>query len=166
MLSATWLCWLGSATLLAGCAARGETGATTARRQTAGLAKDGDLTVSTADTQVNRYAVLGRDAHRGDSTLSLVTTPGFGVDALLPLAENDLLMIVQLQGATLDPSDSASHGALSELRSAGRYEFISVASLDPATSKITVTVGCGGLKNDYEAAGHVQIIRVPQYRFR
>ena len=35
---------------------------------------------------------------------------------------------------------------------------------DPATSKITVTVGCGGLKNDHEAAGHVQILRVPQYR--
>ncbi len=165
VLSATWLCWLGSATLLAGCAPlAGETGATTARRQAAGLAKDGDLTVSMSDTQVNRYAVLGRDAHRGDSTLSLVTTPGLGVDALLPLAENDLLMIVQLQGATLDPSNAATYGAVSELRSAGRYEFISVASLDPATSKITVTVGCGGLKNDYEAAGHVQIIRVPQYR--
>jgi hypothetical protein len=165
VLSATWLCMLGSVTLLAGCApATPEAGSTTARRQAEGLAQDGDATISAPDTFVNRYAVLGQDAHRGDTTLNVVMTPGLGVDALLPLVPNDLLLIVQMQGADLDPQNAVRYGEVTDLRGAGRYEFISVISLDPAAGKIQVTPGCGGLKNDYQAAGHVQIIRVPQYR--
>lgn len=165
VLSATWLCMLGSVTLFAGCApATPDAGATTVRRQAEGLAQDGDVTVSAPDTQVNRYAVLGQDARRGDTTLNLVQTPGLGVDALLPLVANDLLLVVQQQGADLDPQNTVRYGEVTDLRSAGRYEFISVISLDPALGKIQVTSGCGGLKNDYQAAGHVQIIRVPQYR--
>jgi len=164
VLSATWLCCLGALPLLAGCQPISPAASTSDRRQAAGLGLDGDLTVAAPATLVNRYAVLGADARRGDTTLNLVTTPGKGVDALLPLAASDLLLIIQMQGAELDASNTVSYGAVTDLRSAGRYEFISVAALDPAAGKITVTAGCRGLKNDYQTAGHVQVIRVPQYR--
>ena len=131
--------------------------------QAEGLGKDGELTVSAAATVVNRYAVLATDARRGDTTLSLSKVLGQGVDALLPLAPDDLLLVVQLQGADLDTSNTASYGAITDLRSAGLYEFIGVSAVDPAANQLTVYSGCGGLKNSYQASGHVQVIRVPQY---
>jgi hypothetical protein len=165
VLSATWLCGLGSLTLLAGCQPLlQEAPGQAARRQAAGLGLDGDRTVTAPLTLVNRYAVLGADARRGDTSLTLVRTPGRGVDALLPLVASDLLLIHQAQGAELDAGNTPSYGAVTDLRSAGRYELISVESVDPAAGTIAVSAGCGGLKNDYQAAGHVQIVRVPQFR--
>lgn len=133
------------------------------RRQAAGVGKDGALTVSAADTRLNRYAVLGADANAGNTSLKLSGTPGLGVDALQPLEPGDLLLIIQMQGAALSAVNSASFGEVTDLGSAGLYEFIDVASVDAANSRVTVNSGCGGLKNSYQTSGHVQVIRVPQY---
>ena len=132
-------------------------------RQAEGLGKDGDMMVSAAGTIVNRYAVLAADARRGDTTLSLSALSGRGIDALLPLGPDDLLLIVQMQGADIDTGNSRSYGEVIDLRSAGLYEFIGVVAVDQASRQLTVYAGCGGLKNSYQAAGHVQVIRVPQY---
>lgn len=133
-------------------------------QQEEGTGKDGDKTISSPGTIVNRYAVLSAAAAPGDKTITLSATAGLGIDALLPLAPDDLLLIIQMQGADIDTSNSASYGSVIDLRSAGRYEFIGVTSIDAASQKITVYSGCGGLKNGYDPAGHVQVIRVPQYK--
>jgi hypothetical protein len=131
--------------------------------QAEGLGKDGDLVVSRVGTVVNRYAVLGADAKQGDTTLTLSGMGGIGLDALMPLAVDDLLLIIQMQGADIDTTNTPSYGSVIDLRSAGLYEFIGVTAVDTAAGKVSVYSGCGGLKNSYQAAGHVQVIRVPQY---
>lgn len=132
--------------------------------QAEGLGKDGDLTISAPSTIVNRYAVLATSARPGDKTITLSSTAGLGIDALLPLAVDDLLLIIQMQGADIDTSNTVNYGSVIDLRSSGRYEFIGVTSIDQAAGQISVYSGCGGLKNSYEASGHVQVIRVPQYK--
>lgn len=108
--------------------------------------------------------MLAAAAKPGDKTLTLSTVVGQGVDALMPLAPDDLLLIIQVQGADIDTSNSAAYGAVIDLLSAGRYEFIGVTSVDQASGTISVYSGCGGLKNSYDPSGHVQVIRVPQYK--
>lgn len=133
------------------------------RQQAEGVGKDGALTVADPDTKLNRYAVLGADANPGNTVLTLSTTAGLGVDALLPLAPGDLLLIIQIQGAELSPTNSPAFGDVIDLGSAGLYEFVEVATVDAANSRITINTGCSGLKNGYQTSGHVQVIRVPQY---
>ncbi len=135
----------------------------TALRQPVGAAKDGDLTVSDAKTVVNRYAELAADAPVGAVTLTLTASGGAGVDALLPLTAGDLLLVMQMQGADLDSTNTVSYGTVTDLRSAGLYEFVQVSAVDAAAGTVTINAGCGGLRNSYQAAGHAQVIRVPQY---
>lgn len=135
-----------------------------ALQQAEGTGKDGDQTITAASQIVNRYAVLAAAAKPGDKTITLSTVVGQGVDALMPLAPDDLLLIIQVQGADIDTSNSAAYGAVIDLLSAGRYEFIGVTSVDQASGTISVYSGCGGLKNSYDPSGHVQVIRVPQYK--
>ena len=135
-----------------------------ALHQAEGTGKDGDLTITMPAQIVNRYAVLSTAAKPGDKTITLSSVAGQGVDALLPLAADDLLLIIQMQGADIDTTNSAAYGSVIDLRSAGRYEFIGVTAVDQAAGTISVYSGCGGLKNSYDPTGHVQVIRVPQYK--
>jgi len=66
--------------------------------------KDGPLTVAASNTVLNKYAVLSADASAGATSID-VTNPG-GADGLDPatLTLNDLLLIIQMQGATMDTS--------------------------------------------------------------
>lgn len=136
---------------------------TGSRPQAEGLGKDGELVVSMPATVVNRYAVLAADLKPGATQITLSSVAGQGVDALLPLAPDDLILIMQAQGAQIDTTNTGSYGSVIDLRSAGLYELVNVVAADPATNKLTIYGGCGGLKNSYQAAGHVQIIRVPQF---
>lgn len=125
---------------------------------------DGAAVVSTADTVVNRYAVLGQDARRGDRSLILSAAAGRGVAALLPLNPGDMLLIAQAQGAdiTLD-RDVIGFGAVTDYGDAGRFELVTVKSVDDTAGRIEIYGNCGGLRNNYSVAGHVQVIRVPQF---
>src|SRR5687767_4713592 len=66
------------------------------------VGQDGPLTVSAANTVVNQYAQLTVSALAGTSILAvndvgLLDSPSFG-----PLAAGDLLLVIQMQGATID----------------------------------------------------------------
>ena len=76
--------------------------------QAEGLGKDGDVMISAAGTIVNRYAVLGADARLGDTTIKLSAIPKMDVSSLLPLVPDDLLLIVQTQGADIDTTNTTS----------------------------------------------------------
>ena len=66
--------------------------------------KDGPLTVAASNTVLNKYAVLSANASAGATSID-VTNPG-GADGLDPatLTLNDLLLVIQMQGATMDTS--------------------------------------------------------------
>lgn len=71
----------------------------------------------------------------------------------------DLVLVIQMQGAVIDPSNSSSYGTVSTYRSAGLYEY---ARID------WVSRNHVGLKyalvNTYDPAGKVQLVYVPEYK--
>jgi uncharacterized repeat protein (TIGR01451 family) len=123
---------------------------------------DGDLVVSQPNTVINRYAILAMDVSAGASSL-LVTYPG-GDHGLQPedLSPGDVILVVQMAGATIDTSDSPKFGEVRSLNQAGLYEYLTIHRVDGGL--ITVRPPCGGVLNHYTASARVQVIRVPRYR--
>lgn len=121
------------------------------------LGSDGAVTVTAPDTVLNRYAALKLDAKAGAQQLTVDKLAD-----LAPVAAGDVLLVLQAQGAVIDGSDTASFGSITDYGSAGRYEFVTVASVDATSGTIFIDGGCGGLRFDYTAAGHTQVVRVPQ----
>ena len=123
---------------------------------------DGDLSLSSA-VRLNRYARLVSDASAGASQLRVDSTEL----ATMALQRGDLLLVMQAQGAQINTTASGagaeSHGAVTQLAGAGRFELVPVESANPATGVIQVSGLCGGLRNAYSVAGNSQVVRVPQY---
>lgn len=93
------------------------------------------------------------------------------------VAAGDLLLIVQMQNATIDASDTSAYGDGATGRgvladTAGQYEYVKATSAGGAGATITfVGGGGGGLLNAYKTAAAsasqgqaaYQVVRVPQY---
>jgi uncharacterized repeat protein (TIGR01451 family) len=100
---------------------------------------------------------------------------------LTPIAIGDLLLVIQMQGADIDFSNSDSYGdgvaggfATSNLSNAnftaGQYEYVVAAAAVPVGGgSVTITTG---LKNSYQNAAatattgqrRFQVVRIPQYQ--
>lgn len=131
-------------------------------RRGLGNGSSGPLTVTAANTILNRYSALARDARAGDRSLVLDPVTQ-GVTALLPLAPGDQLLIIQTQGAIIETNNELAYGTVLDLLGAGRFELARVAGYEESTNTVLLTGGCGGLKNSYSASGRTQVIFVPQY---
>ena len=121
------------------------------------VGRDGAHTAVGNET-VNVYAQLAGSADLavGDTTITVVDVNGNFSSAV---SQGDLLLIVQMAGATIDTTtNGAGYGAVTSLGNAGRYEFVGVE----ARTGNVITLACG-LKNAYTRAGKTQVIRVPQY---
>jgi MYXO-CTERM domain-containing protein len=120
---------------------------------------DGPGLVLLPNTVVNQYTSLTADAGAGTTALAVTSAAALN-PGLDPLAAGDLLLVVQMQGATINTADvnAAAWGQVTSLGNAGNYELVEVASV----AGNNVTLLCG-LKNAYSAAGKVQVVRVPQY---
>ena len=100
------------------------------------------------------------------------------------VAVGDLLLLIQMQGASIDSTDSANYGdgssadaqnagGVSNLNDVGRYEFVRAAAVNTATGATTLCVnGAGansGLLRQYDhnlataPRRTWQVVRVPQY---
>ncbi len=123
--------------------------------------KDGALTVTAQNTIVNKYGVLAVDAPAGAAMIA-VNNPGGpnGLD-LTTLTPGDLILIIQMAGASIDQSNATNYGNVTNLNSAGRHEFLTVNAVE--ANMIRINPPCSGLRFSYSAAGKTQIIRVPQY---
>jgi uncharacterized repeat protein (TIGR01451 family) len=113
-----------------------------------------DPMIAAAGLIVNRYTALAQNATAGATTIA-VTNAG-----ALMAAPGDLLFVMQMQGATVDGTNTSAFGTVTALNGAGSFEFVTVASV--STNTITLAPGCG-LHNAYSAAGQTQVIWVPQY---
>ncbi len=120
---------------------------------------DGVGAVAAPNTILNQYTALSANAAQGASSITVANAGALNPGAD-PLAAGDLLLIIQMQGATIDTSNanSSSWGQVTDLGNAGKFEFVEVASV----AGNVATVACG-LKHDYATTGQVQVIRVPQY---
>lgn len=70
----------------------------------------------------------------------------------------DRVMIIQMKGATINTTNTATFGQITSYNDAGNYEFANVASV--AGNVITLTTP---LTQTYTTTGAVQLIRVPVY---
>ena len=122
--------------------------------------KDGPKIISASNSLVNEYTVLLSDVSVGSIFLS-VAGSDLNTLGLYPgtLSSGDLIMIIQMQGATIKIINDSSYGQVLNYNNCGNYEFCQVASV-PNTNTITLDVP---LLHNYTAAGRVQVIRVPRY---
>ncbi len=122
--------------------------------------KQGNQTVNTANTIVNEYTSLTNNAVQGSFTIQ-VSASDLNTNSRFPntLQPGDLLVIVQMQGATITSGDNVNFGEILQYNNAGNYEWAEVKSVPSATS---IELTCA-LINNYTAAGKVQVIRVPRY---
>jgi hypothetical protein len=136
--------------------------------------KDGALSISTTNTVLNRYTRVTADIPIGSNSLTVVNinelnrdgisylpsgyttnASGFASDAL---AEGDLILLFQAQGAIINTTNSLNYGEVTNLNNSGRYEMAYVGSV----SGNTITLDCK-TRFAYFAANYVQVIRIPQY---
>jgi hypothetical protein len=123
------------------------------------LGADNAGVISTTGTVINTYAKLARDANAGELTVAVDSAAPLGLKA------GDLIMVIQMQGASMVATDSGGrtgYGLVANLNSAGQYEIASVKAVDTTSNVITLNY-CAGLKHSYSAAGHTQVLRVPQF---
>ena len=123
--------------------------------------KDGSKTITAANTIVNEFTTLISHANAGNSSITVANAtlnsngrfPG-------PLASGDMIMIIQMQGASINGSVSDSTwGTITGYNNCGLYEFMEVFEI-PNDS--TINLACP-LQNNYTSNGKVQVIRVPRY---
>jgi len=129
--------------------------------------KDGAKIVSTTEV-VNAYTMLTADANAGATSIT-VNNSALATNFSNPLAQGDLIMIYQVQGASVEdtiasPNANSSKffptwGRITNYNNAGNYELVQVASVPNAT---TINLDCP-LSLNYTASGRVLIIRVPRY---
>ena len=122
--------------------------------------RDGDKTITQVGEVVNGYATLaaGGDLDAGDTTITVADVAALAPSPLPALDKGDLLLVIQMQGATIDATDTTAYGTVSSLGNAGRYEFVGVEGV----AGNVITLACA-LKNSYTVAGKTQVLRVPQY---
>ncbi|MFQ5335418.1 MAG: hypothetical protein ACE5DN_05025, partial [Flavobacteriales bacterium] len=115
--------------------------------QSLGDGRDGSPSVSGI---VNAYAYLLNDALKCEDVLYVNDGRSF--------TEGDLILIVQMQGAVINSSNTPSYGYINDYKEAGNYEYASVKAVEGNAIYLEYA-----LLRDYRAEGHVQVIRVPQY---
>ncbi len=122
--------------------------------------KDGNKVVS-ANTVINEYTYLTSDAVADSSTIN-VNSNNLNSNNRFngPLSAGDLIMIIQLQGATVKSSvKDNTWGEILNYNNAGLYEFAQVFGVQGSNG---IILDCP-LKNNYTATAHTQIVRVPRY---
>ncbi|PJA08603.1 MAG: hypothetical protein COX70_03225 [Flavobacteriales bacterium CG_4_10_14_0_2_um_filter_32_8] len=113
-----------------------------------GNGKDGSPSISGV---VNTYSYLINDLKKCDYQLQVADATNFFAD--------DLILIIQMQGAKIDGTNAPSYGTIMDYSNTGNYEFAKVKSV----SGNTITLQYSLLRS-YQIEGNVQIVKVPQYK--
>ncbi|WP_424951282.1 tandem-95 repeat protein [Deinococcus sp.] len=124
---------------------------------------------------VNTYYPGTASATAGATTLSLGASQG----AATQITAGDLLLVIQMQDATLNTANTNAYGAGTTTASgatainAGKYEYVVATSASSGGGSVTIRGdgAGGGLLNGYAASAYsassgaktFQVIRVPQY---
>jgi len=151
--------------------------------------KNGSYTVTTLNSILNTYTDLTANASAGQSVITVTSNSlvgGFFNGILTP---GDLILIVQMQGATLNVDTYPANqyvtsngqfwgpyttpvghlndwnqniplwGEILNYNNAGKFELAEVRS---TAGSNTISLMCP-LVNNYTVSGHVQIVRVPRF---
>jgi uncharacterized repeat protein (TIGR01451 family) len=137
--------------------------------------KDGTLTISGV---VNTYYAPTLGVAAGATSIGLSGSVGAGQ----AIAAGDLILVIQMQDATIEPRNNTRYGdntngttvnGYTSVGQSGRYEFVRATNSVPASGGTLTIVGGtgGGLANSYNLAAAdssrgrrtYQVIKVPQY---
>lgn len=144
--------------------------------------KEGSYVVPGANMVVNTYTYLTGNAPAGTNTLTVNSNSMAGGVFGGSLAPGDLVMIIQMQGASIDINtwptigwggnytvpnsyfatwgvNPENFGAVTSYNQSGFHEQREVLSVSGGN---TIRLNCN-LSNNYMAAGHVQIVRIPRF---
>lgn len=123
--------------------------------------KQGSKTISGTEV-INEFTDLTADASAGDVLLNVTNSSLNGNGRFSNvLSEGDLILIIQIQGVSIETSDRKDFGwgEITNYNNCGNYEYAEVESVPNGSS---IELSCP-LSKDYTASGKVQIIRVPRY---
>ncbi|MFM8963090.1 MAG: hypothetical protein ACKOGD_04535, partial [Sphingomonadales bacterium] len=84
------------------------------------------------------------------NSVTVTSSNGFAV--------GDRVLLIQMKGATINQTNTASFGQVTAIGSAGNFEFTNIASISGNT--ITFITN---LCKPFSVAGQLQLIRVPVY---
>src|SRR5689334_1030637 len=103
--------------------------------------KEGVKAISSNNTIVNEYTALSADAVSGATSIT-VASNSLNQNARFSgiLAAGDLIMIIQMQGATLTSSNDTSWGQVASYGNCGLYEL---ASVEGVSSTNIINLSCG-----------------------
>lgn len=149
--------------------------------------KDNDYTVTVSNTILNTYTYLTANANAAATSLTVNSNLMNGANFSGNLAPGDLILIIQMQGATMDIDVTpttvwggsytvptaylndfnwyqsitkvAEWGKITNYNNSGKYEQVEVLSVAGSN---TINLSCP-LQNSYTSSGHVQVVRVPRY---
>ncbi|HRH65737.1 MAG TPA: T9SS type A sorting domain-containing protein [Bacteroidia bacterium] len=126
----------------------------------AALGMHGVKTVSSSGVILNEYTALTSNASAGTTTIN-VSSSTLNANGRFSgnLAAGELLMIIQMQGASISTTDASTYGSVSSYNNSGNFEFVEVQSILSATAIRLAS----GLARSYSISGKVQVIRVPRY---
>lgn len=131
--------------------------------------KDGAETVTTAGVTFNRYTTLAVTATAGSTSITVASAANLAAGAIAGAANNpyataalgygDLIMIIKMQGAAINTTNTVNYGTVTSANNTGLYELKVVR----AVSANLITF-CSGLSNNYVVGGteRVQVIRIPR----
>ena len=105
------------------------------------------VTSPATGTYVNSYAAVSSIS---GTVVSVDTTTGF--------TAGGRGLIVQMQGATVNRADSASHGDVTAYGTAGRFEYVDIQSVSAGTITLASAPSI-----TFDTSGAVQIVSVPIY---
>ena len=77
-----------------------------------------------------------------------------------PFTSGDRVLLIQMSGAEIDVTNGPSFGEITDIGSAGLYEFGTIISIIPVSNEIILE---NQLLNGYDLNGKVQLVLVPQY---
>lgn len=144
--------------------------------------KEGSYVAPVGNTVVNTYAHLTANATAGTNTLTVNSNAMAGAVFGGNLAPGDLLMVIQMQGVSIDVNtwptvgwggnytvpnsyfttwgvNPENWGGITAYNQSGLHERVEVLSVSGAN---TITLNCD-LINSYTSSHHVQVIRMPRF---
>ena len=140
--------------------------------------------VTNLSTVINTFFAGGASGSVATSGQTSISLGAFNIDgAAIPITVGDMLMVIQMQDATINPSNDATYGSgnaandgsgATTIGNSGIYEFVRATNDVPLGGGVLEFEGggiAGGLVNDYVNASPTatqgrktyQIVRVPQF---
>ena len=143
--------------------------------------KDGDLNIASINTVLNTYTHITATSGAGSTTITVADNSMSGGAFTSNLAAGDLVMIIQMQGASVDINNFPvlaggihtapaanlydwwlaieDFGAILNYKSSGKFQTVEVSGI---TGNNSIQLQCG-LDYTFASSKHVQVVRIPRF---